>query len=278
MNRLDVDQAFIESLAQQEFDAAAEQDQDLMPEERRDRIALDDTTSSVIPPNNLRRYDDIRMWDWIDGRVIGPGRGIGEVLVHSPSPGHGMGDIIRCGADAITDRAPLNPEETPMPVIPPPPENPPDLVDLDMLRMQAFIKIDARSDALIAAGFEYKGIVYSCSLEAQIRMNAMLMLAANFTYPMEINALDDLTKGILENPQDTQAWCLTALGHIKAVVDSGTVEKDKIRGATDIAYLANFEDPRPMPVRNPYVPVEPGAPSNDNAQAPAPVEELLEEA
>ncbi len=275
MDRLEIDQAFIESLAVREFNAASTEDLDLPAEERRDRVALDDTTTDLIPPNRLKRYDDVRLWNWVNGRVSGPGRGPGEIFVHSPSTEHGMGDIIRCSADAITDRAPLNPAEPAMPVIPAEPEPPVDLVDLEILRMQAFAKIDARSDALIAAGFNFGGIVYSCSLEAQIRMSSMLMVADQFTYPLEINALDDRSKGILNSPQDTQMWALTALQHIKSVVDSGTVEKDRIRNATDVPFLANYEDPRLLPPVNPYVPIAPGQPSNDNATVDSPSEELL---
>lgn len=272
MQRLDIDQEHIESLAEREFNLAAEQDQDLPPEERRDRVALNDATTPLIAGTYIKRYDDVELWSWITGRVVGPARGGTHVAVHSPANEAEQGELILVDAAAFSDRAPADQNETPMPVIEPPPENPPDLLDLELLRMQAFAKVDARSDALIAAGFEFGGLVYSCSLEAQIRMNAMLMLAADFTYPMEINALDDRSKGFLNSPQETQAWCLTALGHIKNVVDTGTVEKDKIRNSSNVAFIANFEDSRPLPVRNPYVP------ETENSQATPPAEELLEEA
>lgn len=279
MDRLDIDQEKIENLAEREFNASEVEDTDLAPEERRNRIALDDTTTNISAQGSLKRFDDVRLWDWIDGRVIGPGRGVNTIQVHSPAAAAQQGEIITCELDAVTDRAPVNQGETAMPVIPENPPPPPDPIDLDMLRVTAFWKIDQRSDALIAAGFEFNGVVFSCSLEAQIRMNAMLMVADQFVYPLEINALDDRSKGTLHSAQETQMWCLTALQHVKTVVDSGTVEKDKIRNAMDVAFIANYEDPRPLPAYNPYVPNQSIAPpANDNAQAPAEDAPLLDEA
>jgi hypothetical protein len=130
----------------------------------------------------------------------------------------------------------------------------------DELKEIAFSKIDARSDEYFQTGFEFEGVIFSLSLEAQARMIAMMMLAESFTYPMAINSLDDNTSFSLENANHTRAWCGTAMGTVKAIVDAGWAQKELIRQATDAELVRAYEDPRPSPIKA-YVPsVVPVAP------------------
>lgn len=145
-------------------------------------------------------------------------------------------------------------------------------------KAQAFVKIDKRSDEYFSAGFEFEGMRFSLTLEAQTRMTAMMMLADQFQYPIGINSLDDLSILYLQNAQHTQAWCGTALYTVKGIVDSGTQQKDFIRAQTDVQTVLNYNDPRPSPVIVPEpgeplpstVPEAPAEPTPEPAPEPTP--------
>jgi len=116
--------------------------------------------------------------------------------------------------------------------------------DISDLRDEAFLRIDARSDELIKAGFAFEGSVFSLSVEAQVRYTTMLMLADALPYPLAINSLDDRSAVELQSGDHTRAFCMTALGHVKGVVDSGSVQKALVREMTDVAELVAYQDPR----------------------------------
>lgn len=188
-----------------------------------------------------------------------------RVLWGHPSPGHASGynaerfgeSIITFACAQVTDRAPLDPFETPMPIylVPPEPEVPPyEPPTIPDLRQQAFSKIDQRSKALIAVGFDYAGIRFSASLEAQIRFTNMMMLADNLA-PLSVNSLDDTAALSLELPDDVRNFCMTALSHVKRHVDDGGAQKKLVRDMTTAEEILAYTDPRELPTD---IPVEPG--------------------
>jgi hypothetical protein len=256
MQRLNIDQAVIDDIAEVEFAEAEERDTDIQEDQRRNRVLLGDTTTPVISNGPIKRNDDVRLWDSVEGRVIGPARDSTFFQVHAPDAVDTHGNLITVDIAAVTDRAPVNEEEEPTPWIVPE-SGPPDHeeggpVDLAPLQMEAFKQIDIRSDQLISAGFLYNNVIYSCSVEAQIRYSTMMMLADKFTYPLEINSLNDRDKGTITNADEMYAFCLSALAHVRTVVDSGTVQKDIIRGATEVQTILNYVDPRQPPEPIPY--------------------------
>lgn len=117
-------------------------------------------------------------------------------------------------------------------------------LDLVSERDLAFRRIDQRSDELIEAGFPFEGSVFSLSVEAQVRFSTMLMLADALPYPLTINSLDDRSAVDLLNGDHTRAFCMSALGHVKGVVDSGSVQKGLVRDMTDAQAISDYQDPR----------------------------------
>jgi hypothetical protein len=85
---------------------AAGGDDDLPPEDRPDR-------AEVAPGCLLKTYDDITA-DGIPCRYILPGRGIGWAYVVWLD--QGRSNLGQIEAVNVTDRAPLDPLETPMPI------------------------------------------------------------------------------------------------------------------------------------------------------------------
>lgn len=116
--------------------------------------------------------------------------------------------------------------------------------NLDEERDHAFLRIDRRSDALIQEGFPFEGSVFSLSVEAQVRYSTMLMLAGALPYPLTVNSRDDRSAVDLLSAEHTQQFCMTAMGFVKSIVDSGSEQKSVVRAMEDVNALAAYQDPR----------------------------------
>jgi len=221
--------------------------------------------TELCPGSDLKLFDDVEVADGGKWRVIAPGIGRYRVTVCGMGP-FGF-TITNSRIQDVVDRAPADPEETPMPVLgtvdPEAPDTPPEWVGgtpypptdplpgpagptIPELRQQAFGKIDQCSRALIAVGFDYAGIRFSASLEAQVRFTNMMMLA-DMLAPIDVNSLDDTAVLTLELPDDLRSFCTTALFHIKKQVDDGGAQKKLVREMTTAEEILAFEDPRAMP-------------------------------
>lgn len=119
-------------------------------------------------------------------------------------------------------------------------------LDYDVVfeRDDAFRRIDRRSDDMIESGFPFDGATFSLSVEAQVRYATMMMLADKLTYPLTINSLDDRSSVDLQSGDHTRAFCLSAMGYVKNVVDSGSAQKAVVRELTDVNELVAYQDPR----------------------------------
>lgn len=119
MDRLtseEIDQSRIEYWRALNHNSSAEQDTELDPLDRRDR-------ADVIVPSFLKRDDDIEIAPLqIKTRIIGPGSGRLMALIYYP-PWFGDEAIaIQLQPGDISDRAPVDEEEDPLPVWPEPEE------------------------------------------------------------------------------------------------------------------------------------------------------------
>jgi hypothetical protein len=117
---------------------------------------------------------------------------------------------------------------------------------LEQLKMSRYKAIDGRTGELIDLGYVYSGVPLSLSLEAQLRIEGMDR-ARNETYvvyPVEWNSLDDSTKAVLADATELHTMYMTALGTLRARVDSGTALKDQIRAATTRAEVEAVVDNR----------------------------------
>lgn len=106
--------------------------------------------------------------------------------------------------------------------------------------------IDKRTDELIEQGFSFGGHMFSLSVEAQIRVEGMDRLRTDpvCVYPVEWNALDDGASVSLADAAALHNFFLTAVGTLRARVDSGTVLKNQVRAATSLAELNAITDNR----------------------------------
>jgi len=120
---------------------------------------------------------------------------------------------------------------------------------LPALKAKKCGEIDARTDELIAMGFEYpssSGKMHSLSLQAQNKLNGLFALRdmPQVTYPLTYNTRDDDETIELVDSTAVVYFALTAFGTIRAHTDSGTALKDQVRAASTIAEVQAIADER----------------------------------
>lgn len=120
---------------------------------------------------------------------------------------------------------------------------------LVLAKERAFARIDDRTDALIAQGYEYppsSGNRFELSLEAQARLLALLSLRENpaMSYPIVFNTLDDLGTVQIADAAAVEGMVLIAVGTYRALIDSGTALKGLVRACTSVAEIEAVVDPR----------------------------------
>lgn len=116
-------------------------------------------------------------------------------------------------------------------------------------RTMRYAEIDARTEQLVAEGFEFPpagGQIFSLSGNAQKNLLGLKTMAEDplFLYPVIWNTLDD--SGTFSIPDSTTALAFyaTAVGTVRARMDSGTAVKDLIRAATTVDEVMAITDPR----------------------------------
>ena len=117
---------------------------------------------------------------------------------------------------------------------------------LKKTKVDKIAAIDARTDQLIAAGFTYSGKVFSLSSSAQDKMIGSHQVKDDpaLTYPIVWNNIDDTDSTSLADSAALNGFYLTALGTVRAHLDSGTALKDAVRAAADIAAVDAVVDSR----------------------------------
>lgn len=91
-------------------------------------------------------------------------------------------------------------------------------------------QIDAQTDSRIEAGFAFRGVVVSLSLESQIRMIGVFQAREFLTnWPIRWNSLDDRSVLELRSPSDVVEFFAAGVAALRAAVDVGTAQKDDVR-------------------------------------------------
>lgn len=108
------------------------------------------------------------------------------------------------------------------------------------------LEVDAKTDAMIAAGFAYRSVTFSLTLEAQCQLLAVFAFrdTGALSYPIRWNSLDDTDQIDIIDAADLTQFCMTALGTVRSILDTGTVLKDQIRAATTVAEVDAIVDNR----------------------------------
>lgn len=118
--------------------------------------------------------------------------------------------------------------------------------DLEQAKLAKVKAIDARTDELIGSGFTYADKQFSLSIPSQSKMTAAHHLKDHqaFVYPVNWNTIDDEDVYSIPDAADMGLFYLTAIGTIRAYLDSGTGLKDAVRAAADVAAVEAVVDPR----------------------------------
>lgn len=113
-------------------------------------------------------------------------------------------------------------------------------------KREMFSQIDGKTDQLIAGGFPYAGHQFSLSLASQMKMVGAHAARdeAAMVYPIVWNTLGDEDVYSIASSADLNGFYLTAVGTLRAFLDSGTALKNQVREATTKAELDAVTDDR----------------------------------
>jgi hypothetical protein len=118
---------------------------------------------------------------------------------------------------------------------------------LPTLKKRMFVFIDKKTRDLIARGFEFGGMHFSLTDNAQKTLLGLKALCDDptMTYPVRYNALNDEDGSILLN-NATDVCNIFLSGHraFRLAWDSGTDLKERIRAATTLEELKRIIDTR----------------------------------
>jgi len=114
------------------------------------------------------------------------------------------------------------------------------------LKYTRIVEIDKKTDLIISNGFTYSSKQFSLSIQAQSKMTAAYQLKDNpaLVYPIEWNTIDDSDSYSIIDSSDLNSFYLTAIGTIRAILDSGTNLKKQIREATTVSEVNAIVDNR----------------------------------
>jgi len=117
---------------------------------------------------------------------------------------------------------------------------------LPQAKAEKISAIDSRTADLIGLGFTFGGKQFSLSMAAQSKIMGSHQIRddVNFTYPVEWNTIDDADKLSIADSATLHGFYLTALGTMRTRLDSGTVLKQQVRDAVDLAGVAAVVDNR----------------------------------
>jgi hypothetical protein len=117
---------------------------------------------------------------------------------------------------------------------------------LEAMKQAKIRQIDDHTDALIAAGFTFAGKQFSLSLFSQNKIIGTHQIKddAALVYPIRWNTLDDEDAIEVVDATMLDGFYKTALGTLRARLDSGTTLKDQVRAATTIADVVGVVDDR----------------------------------
>lgn len=116
---------------------------------------------------------------------------------------------------------------------------------LKIAKREKCLEIDLRTQSLIAQGFSYGGKILSLSDNAQRYYLGLAIGAQMLTYPITVNALNDLDGTVTLNSANEALACYTvAMGTVAAHLGSGTALKSQVRAATSLVDLGAITDSR----------------------------------
>jgi hypothetical protein len=110
-----------------------------------------------------------------------------------------------------------------------------------------YVEIDRRTDALIAAGFEFppgSGLIFNLSQESQLRFHGCDYARASLVYPIMWQTLDDNTQIAVEDAAMMHTFFLAAFAALRSIIDSGTALKKQVADATTLAGVNLVADSR----------------------------------
>lgn len=115
---------------------------------------------------------------------------------------------------------------------------------LEDFKSQKCDAIDTRSQILINKGFTFNSLIFSLSLDAQIKWLGLLVGASQVTFPYTVPTLDNLNTFAIPDIATVQTMYGTAMVTVGAILASGTALKAAVNSAMDIDSVNGIVDSR----------------------------------
>jgi hypothetical protein len=121
--------------------------------------------------------------------------------------------------------------------------------ELAVARAAQMVAIDAKSEELFTAGFEYppaSGIKFGLALDTRVILLGLFTARGDpaFTYPVEFNRLDSSGTILLNDQNDVRNFFLSAMARVRTVLEGGTAVKNLVRAATTVQAIEAIVDTR----------------------------------
>lgn len=122
------------------------------------------------------------------------------------------------------------------------------VTDLDEVKREKYVAIDARTEEIISQGFYFGDpvAIMSNSANAQRTWNGMAIMSSSLSYPVTVPSLYDDTNLVLQNETETLQFYGVAVSAVRAGRDGGSALKDQVRAATTKEQVDAVEDNRPI--------------------------------
>jgi len=119
-----------------------------------------------------------------------------------------------------------------------------DPIDIDAVKEEKNLLIDAKTNELIKGGFEFDGNMFSMSSDAQRNWMGLHQFKEYMDFPIKISTLDDGEYSLHE--EHLVQFVLKAVGTVEYYLSSGRKLKVKVKKATTIDEINAIEDNRVM--------------------------------
>lgn len=114
----------------------------------------------------------------------------------------------------------------------------------DEYKKYRYQEIDNRTGELIQLGYDYAGMTFSFSENAQNNLLGAFAARNSLTYPVEWNNIDDTNSYNIADAAEMESFFLVALSSKKTHQDSGTNIKGQIRAAANRGAMESIFDNR----------------------------------
>ena len=113
---------------------------------------------------------------------------------------------------------------------------------IEPLKRLAYNAVDQKTGLQFEQGFEFAGMTFSLSQNAQIKWSGLYNSRHMQAYPLIASNIDDSDGYIINSAAEVEAIYQTAVNKVRELLDNGRIIKEEIRAYTSKQQLKNYAD------------------------------------